>query len=101
MYEYEIPDCQFPCTLDKLEKARFHIIPLNWPEECGIYSSYQFNFKTNIIIIGILILLCGGLIIELILINNKIKRKYGNKMDNKDIIFKSLLLDNAEKDEYP
>lgn len=47
LIEANIPDCEAPCTLDKLELARQALIPLNWEEECGIYNWYMFDVRTN------------------------------------------------------
>uniref|UniRef100_A0A915EHC6 Acid phosphatase n=1 Tax=Ditylenchus dipsaci TaxID=166011 RepID=A0A915EHC6_9BILA len=38
IWEYDIADCESPCSLEDLEQARLPVIPLNWEEECGLYE---------------------------------------------------------------
>uniref|UniRef100_A0A914DPJ1 Lysosomal acid phosphatase n=1 Tax=Acrobeloides nanus TaxID=290746 RepID=A0A914DPJ1_9BILA len=101
MFEYEIPGCKTPCTLEKLEEVRKHVIPLNWESECGLVNWYDIEADTYLYIIVILSLVCILLTLQMVnmtLANRRFHKalKGGYKSQSR-----RRLLDVEEEDPYP
>ncbi|PAV63480.1 hypothetical protein WR25_01434 [Diploscapter pachys] len=57
LYEYEIPGCPIPCSLDKMHEDLIKFFPDNWNEECGLPSNDQ-SAKKYIVTIIVLAVTC-------------------------------------------
>ncbi|KAI1706900.1 histidine phosphatase superfamily (branch 2) domain-containing protein [Ditylenchus destructor] len=103
LFEHEIAGCDAPCTLEKLEVARQHVIPLNWEEECGIFRWYNnFNTRTYLFVIGVLVVLCCALSLEVLLTQRKLRQLKSplNESQRRDIMpSQKSLLQSDEEDE--